>query len=201
MKPSKSGMLRRVFLALVSLLPVLAAAQENAGEAPNVRAMAIEIEAVVTAIDLESRQVTLKGPEGNSVTLTAPEDVVKLDEVNVGDTLRATYVAAAEAELRAPTEEELAEPYVVLEGSGSDEVEGKPTVGAGRLIRAVCTIEGMNRLLGTVTILDPSGKVHVIADVEPEKMEGVTLGQTLVVVFREALALSLEPVAPDDEGA
>ena len=35
----------------------------------------------------------------------------------------------------------------------------------------------------------------VIGDVEPEKMEGVTLGQTLVVVYAEALAMSLEPAA------
>ena len=63
-----------------------------------------------------------------------------------------------------------------------------------RIIRAVCTIEGMNRILGTVTIKDPRGKLHVIGDVEPAKMEGVTLGQTIVVVYAEALALTLEQI-------
>ena len=32
-------------------------------------------------------------------------------------------------------------------------------------------------------------------DVEAEKMEGVTLGQTVVIVYAEALALSLEQAA------
>jgi hypothetical protein len=50
----------------------------------------------------------------------------------------------------------------------------------------------MNRILGTVVIKDPRGMVHVIEDVEPEKMAGVTLGQTIVMVYTEALALSLE---------
>jgi hypothetical protein len=196
-----SNLVRKLFCAAAMLtaalvLPLSAAAQEEAA-APEggMRAMAMEIEAKVTAIDLETRQVTLQGPDGGTMTLTATEQVVKLEDVSVGDTLRATYLAALEGELREPTEEELAEPYVMIRDAGVGEVDGDPMVGAGRIIHAVCTIEGMNRLLGTVTVLDPNGKVHVIADVEPEKMSGVTLGQTIVLTFSEALALSLEHVA------
>lgn len=158
------------------------------------RAMAISVEAVVTDIDLETRHVTLQGPAGESFTLTARDELVKLEDVNIGDTLVATYIAAIEGELREPTEEELAEPWVVVEDAGKGVVDGTPVAGGARIIRAVCTIEGMNRLLGTVTILDPNGRVHVIGDVEPEKMSGVTLGQTIVMVYQEALALSLEHV-------
>jgi hypothetical protein len=50
----------------------------------------------------------------------------------------------------------------------------------------------MNRALGTVTLKDSRGKLHLIGDVEPEKMAGVNLGDTVVVIYREALALSLE---------
>jgi hypothetical protein len=193
-----SRILRGITLALaVFMLPVAAQAEAPAqeeGNQPAVRAMAMEVEAVVTAVDLETRHVTLKGPQGNSFTLTAKEDVVKLEDVKVGDVLRATYLAALEGELREPTEEELAEPWVVLEDGGKGMVDGQPVAGGARLVRAVCTIEGMNRLLGTVTILDPRGKAHVIGDVEPEKMAGVTLGQTIVMVYREALALTLEHV-------
>jgi len=131
---------------------------------------------------------------GNTVTLTATEEVVKLEDVSVGDMLMATYMSSLEGELREPTEEELAEPWVVLEDSGVLMDAQQPTAGGARLIRAVCTIEGMNRLLGTVTILDPRGKAHVIADVEPEKMAGVTLGQTIVMIYTEAVAVTLEHV-------
>ncbi|MEP4147813.1 MAG: hypothetical protein ABJL54_11360 [Halioglobus sp.] len=184
------------------LMPLAASAEDEAASAEgNVRAMAMSVEAIVTAIDLETRQVSLQGPDGNTITLTASEQVVKLEDVNVGDALRATYLAALEGELREPTEEELAQPYVVVQDSGAGDVEGQPVAGAARLIHAVCTIEGMNRLLGTVTILDPNGKVHVIADVEPEKMSNVTLGQTIVMTFSEALALTLEPVATEAPAA
>ena len=199
MNNALNRLLRGVALTLAALALPLTAQADNHAEATegNVRAMAISVEAVVTDIDLDTRQVTLKGPAGESFTVAASEEVVKLEDVSVGDTLRATYLAALEGELREPTEEELAEPWVVLEDSGKGVVEGVPMAGGARLIRAVCTIEGMNRLLGTVTILDPNGRAHVIGDVEPEKMTGVTLGQTIVMVYREALALSLEHVEPE----
>lgn len=188
-------------LAAAISVSLVASAEDQAASAKEPtsggRAMAISVEAVVTDIDLETRQVTLQGPAGDSFTLTAREDVVKLEDVNVGDRLRATYIAALEGEVREPTEEELAEPWVVLEDSAKGIVDGTPAAGGARLIRAVCTIEGMNRLLGTVTILDPNGRVHVIGDVEPEKMSGVTLGQTIVMVYQEALALSLEHIEPE----
>jgi hypothetical protein len=163
---------------LVLLLPVAAQAQSPA-EDDDIRAMAVTVEAVVTEIDKETRQVSL-------------------DNINIGDRLVATYVAALEGEVREPTAEELAEPWVVVEDAARSADPDAPAVGGARMIRAVCTIEGMNRLLGTVVIKDPRGKVHVIADVEAEKMEGVTLGQTVVMVFTEALALSLEHAAPTE---
>jgi len=159
------------------------------------RVMALTVEAVVTTIDLETRQVGLMGPDGVPFTITAPEKVVKLEDVSVGDMVVATYISALEGELRAPTEEELAEPWLVLEDAEVSEDPAFPAIGGARQIRAVCTIEGLNRVLGTVMLKDSNGNLHVLGDVEAHKMEGVTLGQTLVVVYTEALALSLEHTA------
>ena len=181
-----------VLALMVLALPLAAQAEHHEEDQGSGRAVAVSVEAVVTAIDLETRQISLQGPDGNVVTMTSGEQVVKLEDIKVGDRLVATYVAALEGELREPTAEELAEPWVVVEqGAVSGEGE-RPAIGGARVIRAVCTIEGINRELGAVTIKDPNGKLHVIGDVEAHKMEGVTLGQTVVVVYTEALALTLE---------
>ncbi len=157
-----------------------------------VRTMAMSVEAEVVAIDLETREVSLKGPDGSVFTLHSPERVVKLEDISIGDRVVTTYIAALEGEVREPTAEELAEPWLVVEEAAVS-AEGEPaSIGGARVIRAVCTIEGMNRELGIVTIKDPRGKLHLIGDVEPEKMEGVTLGQTVVMVYAEAMALTLE---------
>ena len=181
--------------ALVLVLPIVAQAAHHEEEEATGRAMALTVEAVVTAIDLETRHVSLQGPGGEIFTVNSPEAAVKLEDIKVGDRVVATYIAALEGELRAPTEEELAEPWVVIEDAAISEDPASPAMGGARVVRAVCTIEGMNRLLGTVVIKDPRGKVHVLGDVEAEKMEGVTLGQTVVIVYAEALALSLEQAA------
>jgi hypothetical protein len=157
-----------------------------------VRTLAMTVEAEVVAVDLETREVSLKGPDGAVFTVHSPERVITLEDISIGDVVVTRYIAALEGEVREPTEEELAEPWLVIEEAAVSE-EGEPGAIAGaRVIRAVCTIEGMNRELGVVTIKDPHGKLHLIGDVEPEKMEGVTLGQTIVMVYAEAMALTLE---------
>lgn len=191
---------RGLVIALAAFcLPAIAQEAESTAQEANVRATAVEVEAVITEIDLEHRLVTLKGPLGNSFTVHAREELVSLEDVTVGDKLRLTYLAALEGEIREPTEEEMANPWVVIEDGGEGVVDGEPVAGGARLIRAVCTIEGMNRLLGTVTLLDANGRAHLIEDVEPEKMSGVELGQTIVVIYREAVALSLDMVSADIE--
>lgn len=192
MKNTLLRLQRLAALSLVALAMPLMAETEATDAAAGGRAMAVVVEAVVTDVDVETKHVSLKTASGQVTTLTVTEEVVKIEDIKVGDRLRATYLTALEGELREPTAEELAEPWVVVEDGGKGVVEGTPMAGEARLIRAVCTIEGMNRLLGTVTILDPHGRAHVIGDVEPEKMEGVTLGQTIVMVYTEALALTLE---------
>ena len=193
------AMTRLLTTAIASLMFLSFSAQaEEAAQEGSARAMAITVEAIVTAVDLETRHVTLQGPGGEQFTVTAPENATKLEAIKPGDSIVATYMAALEGELREPTEEEKAEPWVVVKEAGVSDDENHPGVGAARVIRAVCTIEGLNRILGTAVIKDPRGNVHVIGDVEPEKMEGVTLGQTVVMVYAEALALSLEHNNPTE---
>ena len=183
----------RAGLAAVLLISLPVLAEEAATEEPpEARTMGVALEATVVAVDAEARQISLETPVGDVVTLTVPKEVATLEKIGVGDTILATFMSAMEAELREPTAEELAEPWAVIEEGGALKDSPEDAVGGARIIRAVCTIEGMNRALGTVTLKDPRGKLHLVTDVEAEKMEGVTLGQTVVVVYAEAMALALE---------
>jgi hypothetical protein len=47
---------------------------------------------------------------------------------------------------------------------------------------------------GNVMIKDARGRMHTIGGVEMEKLDNVRLGDTVVVVFTEALVLSLKEV-------
>jgi hypothetical protein len=198
MNKTMKSLTRPALLALMAvLLPMTAQADNHEpvsspDKEDTVRTMALSVEAEVVAIDLETREVSLKGPDGAVFTVHSPERVVKLEDISVGDMVVTSYIAALEGEVREPTEEELAEPWLVIEKAAVSEEGESAAIGGARVIRAVCTIEGMNRELGVVTIKDSRGKLHLIGDVEPEKMDGVTLGQTIVMVYAEAMALTLE---------
>jgi hypothetical protein len=203
---------RTGLIALVALaLPMLAQAahHEEAQAKPKAetqakvqtggRAVAMEAEAEITAIDLKTRQVTLRGPGGNTFTLQSQDKAIALEDVKVGDSVVVTYIAAMESELRVPTAEEIAAPWVELDQEAVSEDATHPGIADMRVIRAVVTVEGMNRVSGTVTVKDSRGMVHIIGDVEPEKMEGVKIGETAVIVFAEAIALTLKhQAAPAD---
>ena len=196
-------------MASLALLPALAQAGHHEGGDHSVaaevsgddvvwasggRELVAEVEGEVIAVDLETLEVVVRGPAGNFVTLSAREDGVDLSKVAPGDTIIADYVASIEAEVRAPTAEEEANPWVVLGEMGRTADDDSMTAaGAARLIRAVCTIEAMDRN-GNVMIQDARGRMHTVGGVETEKLDNVRLGDTVVVVFTEALVLSLKEI-------
>ena len=196
-------------LASLALLPTLAQAGHHEGGDHSVaaevsgddvvwasggRALVAEVEGEVIAVDLETREVVVRGPAGNFVTLSAREDGVDLSKIVPGDTIVADYVASIEAEVRAPTAEEEANPWGVLGEMGRTANDDSMTAaGAARLIRAVCTIEAMDRN-GNVMIQDARGRMHTVGGVETDKLDNVRLGDTVVVVFTEALVLSLKEI-------
>jgi hypothetical protein len=186
--------MKSIMLALTLALayPLTAAAEHHEqGEVP-VRAAAVQVAALVVAVDKETREVSLQLPQGEIATMIAGPDMVRFDEIAVGDAVVATYIQALAADVRAPTQEEMDEPWVELDAAGIAEAGMDPGVVGLRVIRAVCSIEGMNRVTRTVMIEDPRGKYHVIGDVDPARLAGLTLGTKVIMVYSQAVALTLE---------
>jgi len=154
----------------------------------------VSITASVESIDQAKREVTLKGALGNETTFVVDDRVKRLNEVQVGDLVRADYYVSVAGELRAPTAEEEASPLVIKEGAGRVPPGGQPAGGALRLIKAVCTIEGLNRPEQTVTLQGPLGRLLTVRAAAPENLPNLRIGDTVVVTYTEALAISLEKV-------
>ena len=204
-------LIKRIFsiVTALALLPVAALAGHHEGGdhavaaeqmgddvvwASGARAVVAEVEGEVIAVDMETQEVVVRGPAGNFVTLTAREDGLDLSKIAPGDTNIADYVPSIEAEVRAPTAGEEANPWVVLgEMCRTADDADMTAAGATRLIRAVCTIEAMDPN-GNVMIKDARGRMHTVGGVEMAKLGKVRLGDTLVVVFTEALVLSLKEI-------
>lgn len=176
-------------------VPALAAPHEGdhgAMKAEGTRAMVVAIVGEIVAIDNETKEVTLQGPEGNQVTVVAQEQVVKLSDLSVGDRVGAEYLASAHAEAREPTEEELSNPWVVLEEGVVDEAPEHPAVGVARHIRAVVTIEAIDVDAGFLMMRDSRGKMHTIGGVPRAKLDAIAVGEMAVVVYSQALAIGMQ---------
>jgi hypothetical protein len=71
------------------------------GEKPKlVLAEVVEALARITAIDKATRELTVTGPMGKSLTLQVPEGMEKFDELKVGDEVNARYVEAFAVSVR-----------------------------------------------------------------------------------------------------
>ncbi len=175
------------------LLAQEAAAPKNAPMG-RVDAVHATLTAEVTAIDLAKREVTLKGPQGNEVTVTVGDAVKRLDEVKVGDSVRVDYLVSMAAEVRKPTAAEAEHPLMIMDAAGRASADSAPAGGVARRFKVVTTIEALNRPDQTVTVQGPMGHYLTVRVADPERLTKVRIGETIVIVYTEALALSLDKV-------
>lgn len=180
--------------ALLATLPAFAA--DTAKDKPMSRT---EIEhttmsAEVVSVNLTNREVTLKGPGGDTVTFTASEAIKRLNEVKPGDIVRADSLVSVVAEIRKPTEEEAKHPLVILDAAGRSDKDMPPAAGTVKRYKVVTTIEVLDRRNNTVTVKGPLGRYLTARVSDPERLTKVRIGETVVIVYTEALVISLEKV-------
>ena len=152
----------------------------------------ISATATVKALDLEKRELTLKDPLGNETTVTVDKAVKRLDEVKVGDEVTAKYYVSIAAELREPTAEEKEKPIMISEGVAKAPKGTSPAAGGLRVIRVLATVEGLERPTRVVTLKGPRGNYLSVRARDVKRLEKLHLGDTIVVTFTEALAVSVE---------
>jgi Cu/Ag efflux protein CusF len=150
----------------------------------------IEMQATVTAIDLKTRMVTLKGPDGNETTIHVDERARNLPQVKVGDVVKIAYMQAVawkvnKSSKAAPTEAEAAE---VRAKPGE-----KPGGAAGQRITFTATIEAIDLANGTVTLKGPQGNSRTIKARNPANLKKVKVGDLVDITYTEAVAIKVEP--------
>lgn len=152
----------------------------------------VNIEASVEKIDKEKREVTLKGPEGNLVTLTASEAVKRFDEIKVGDKVQAEYWTFLRAEFREPTAEEKQTPLMVMAEAGRAPKEVDPAGAVGAVVKAVVTVVAINTEGKKVAIQGPRGNFMILPVEDDEVLKNLKVGEVVIMTYAEALALSLK---------
>ncbi len=171
---------------LPDLVPNAVAAGEPKVLEENINSMT----ATVESVDLATRMVTLKGPEGKLVEFRAGEEVKNLPQVKVGDQVVTTYYESIAAQILKPgTDPGAAAQQAVATAKPGE----KPAGAAAQQVTVTATIEAIDGNGQYVTLRGPKGKSTAVKVRDPKNLEGVKVGDTVMITYTEALAISVEP--------
>jgi len=152
-----------------------------------------EISAVVTQIDLATRQLTIKGDAGNEFTVQVDPAVRNLPQVKVGDRVVARYYESIAADLRRPGD--ATTPTVELSDSVA-EAGKRPAGMVGQRTTLPVTIVSIDQATHVVTFFGPDKLVRKFEVRTPQGREYIKRlkgGEQIILTFTEALAISVEP--------
>lgn len=182
------------FAAALVLVPS-AHAQSGAavvGKGPGVAggAQTVTITATITAIDPASRAVTLKGPQGREVTVTAGPEVRNFAQMKVGDTVDAKYIEALTLELKKGG----GLPVAKVEDTGAARAKaGSAPAGAiGRQVTIVADVVAVDPATQTVTLKGPKHTVDLRVR-DPKQFALIAKGDQVQATYTEAVAIAVTP--------
>jgi len=155
----------------------------------------VTVRARVTAIDQNTRKVTLVGPQGNTFTVVASDEVRNLSQVKPGDTVVVRYHSSVVFVLGAPGTQA---PENSMSVAGGRAAPGQMPAGvAGTRLVVTGLVVGVDPVAHTVSLVDRSGgAVRTIDVVDPERQKQlvrIKVGDTITAVISEAIAVSVEP--------
>jgi hypothetical protein len=175
-----------VVLTALAILPLAAPAQDI--EADMVGEV-VEVTTTIEAIDAENRLITLEDDAGDLVTIYAGPEVKRFDELKVGNQVTFDYYESVLVEVRKPEEGDA--PSVTLEAEAVRGEGERPSGAVAEKVTAMVTIKAIDRDVPSVTVLAVDGGTRSF-EVDPGHLEGVEVGDEVVVTYTQALMISVK---------
>lgn len=159
-------------------------------------ASTVSVTATVEKIDMNSREVTLRGPEGNVVTIAVGPEARNLEQLKVGDKVNVEYTQALAVALTPATggEEERGE-VAALERAPEGE---KPAGVLARRVDIKAKVEAIDTEKREVTLKGPDRTVKLAVG-EDIDLGKIKVGDQVFASYEEALAVSVEPAEESKE--
>ena len=170
-----------------------ASAQNVAASAQNQAASnQITLRGKVEAVDTTARTVTIRGDQGNVVTLDVPQSVQRLDQVQVGDVVSVSYYDRVSIRPKPPGEAAVdrTEPPVTTATPGA--LPGA-TVATQRV--TTVTLTGWDPATRVVTFTGPSGASYqrrLLETTDASVLAALKVGDRVDVTRTEAARLAVE---------
>jgi hypothetical protein len=176
-------------VAVIVALTGLSVAGEATTPKPIVVKDKVSVTATVEALDKTNRMVTLKGPQGNLVTLAVDESVKRFDAMKVGDKVKADYFESVAYEIQKPGA--VAAPDTVTTSGGKITGE-KPGGAIMETHVTTVTITAIDKETPAVTIKTSDGAIQSYRVRDRKNLEGVKVGDKVQVTKTAALMIAVE---------
>ena len=192
--PSHTRLVPRILVLAVALACATSKPKQAAAPLPTYRDTRTETStAVVQAINLETRRVTLRGEDGKDFSFRASEEVRNLPQVQVGDTVKVTYTESLAIDVK---REEGTPTMTESTGSSSTEQGEKPGGTASETVTLSAVITDIDRASNPnrVTLKGPEGNYKVVEVKDPKKLENVQVGDMVHATYTESIGVAVEKV-------
>src|SRR5262245_61433685 len=151
----------------------------------------ITLQGTVTAVDHTARTVTIRGSQGNVVTLDVPTSVTRFDQVKVGDSITATYSDRVTMQLHPagpPEVDRVVETTKTAEGT-------LPGGAIARQRETTVTITAWDPATQMVSFTTPTGASYtrrLSAGLDPTVVAALKVGQQVDVTRSEASSVTMQ---------
>ena len=182
-------------IAIATFASMNASAQTGAavvGKGPGVAgaAQTARISATITAIDPATRNVTLKGPQGREVVVTAGPEVKNFAQMKVGDKVDVEYIEALTLELKKGGGQTVAK----TESAGAARAAPGQAPGGivGRQVKVVADVVAVDKDKSMVTLKGPQRTVELKVQ-DPKQLALIAKGDQVEATYTEAVAIGVTP--------
>jgi len=145
------------------------------------------VTASVEAIEKETREVTVKKPDGTFDVFYFPETIRRFDTLKVGDKITAKYYENLVLRVKAPGEKD-----VNSASGGTVRADGKSAATASRQRTITATIAAIDQSVPSITFTGPNGWKYSSRVEDKKALAKVKVGDRLDITWTEALILSVE---------
>ena len=153
----------------------------------------IVVTAEVATINHQSREVTLRQSDGKEMTFVAGEEVRNLGQVSVGDIVTAEFMESISIQVFAGhSSEPGAGELIAADRAELGEMPGGAVMD---VVVVQALVEAIDMENNTYKLKFPSGEVKQYTALDPENLKKAEVGDTVVITYTEALAISVEKAA------
>jgi len=177
-------MRRLIALVTMAMLPAAAVAHAQTKVVPG---ESKTVTATVESIEQSTRSITLKGPEGNYVTMTVPESVKRFDNIKVGDTLTAHYYESLILRLKPQGEASVDTDSAKITPTPGRDLPGG-TAATQRTITA--TITAIDPKMPSITFSGPNNWKYTSRVEDKNALSKVKVGDRVDITWTQALLTS-----------